>query len=99
MLAQRSTSGMARHLDLIAHAKLTFDCDQACQNSRAMLTFEPALRTQPRNLVAESANLCGDLVWPAVRDASRSTGTGSSSTPSSTVARKLWNGFNTHLLP
>jgi hypothetical protein len=34
---------MARHLDLVAHAKLTFDCDQARQDSRAMLTFEAAL--------------------------------------------------------
>jgi hypothetical protein len=90
---------VARHLDLVAQSELPLDRDKTSEDALAVLTFEAALCTQPRNFVTETANLCGNLARPAVRDASRSTGTGSSSTPSSTVARKLWNGFNTHLLP
>jgi hypothetical protein len=90
---------MAWRLDLVAHAKLTFDCDQAGQNSRTMLAFKAALCTQPRDLVTEPANFCGNLARPAVRNASRSTGIWAGATPPGAVARKLWNGFNAHLLP
>jgi hypothetical protein len=87
------------HLDLVAQSELPLDCNQARQDSRGMLTFEAALRTQPRNLVTKSANFCGNLARPAVRNASRSTGIRPGAAPSSTVASELWNGFNAHLLP
>jgi hypothetical protein len=88
-----------RHLDLVAQSELPLDRDKTSEDALAVLTLEATFCTQPRNLVTQSANLCGDLTRPAVRDASRSTGTGSSATPPGAVARKLWNGFNTHLLP
>ena len=91
--------GVARHLDLVAQSELPLDRDKTSEDAFAVLTFEAALRTQPRNLVTKSANFCGNLARPAVRNASRSTGTGSSATPPGAVASELWNGFNAHLLP
>jgi hypothetical protein len=87
------------HLDLVAHAKFAFDRDQAGQDSRAVFTFKATFGAQLGDLLAQRPDLCGNLARPAVRDASRSTGTGSSATPPGAVAGKLWNGFNTHLLP
>ena len=91
--------GVARHLDLVAQSKLPLDRDKTSEDALAVLTLETAFRTQPRNLVTESANLCGNLARPAIRNTFRSTGIRPGAAPSSTVARKLWNGFNTHLLP
>jgi hypothetical protein len=90
---------MAWRLDLVAQSELPLDRDKTSEDAFAVLTFETALCTQPRNLVTKSANLCGNLARPAIRNTFRSTGIRPGAAPSSTVARKLWNGFNTHLLP
>ena len=90
---------MPRHPDPVAHPELTFDRDQARENSLVVFAFEPPLLAEPSNFVTKTTtNFRRDLSRPAVRNALRSPGIRPSTTAASAVTSEFWNVFNLHHL-
>jgi len=78
--AQRPAPGVPRHFDFVAHPKLTFDRDQAREDTFAVLAFETPLLAKPGNLVTQAPNFLLQSWRPFVRNAAFTAGAGTGST-------------------